>query len=53
MEEAEARVNKLLEEQTQIELEFGAIYSGKILELKDSGILLRLQEGRAVVIVTG
>ena len=48
LEEAEARINKLLEDQRQIELEFGAIYRGKILELKESGVLLRLQEGRAV-----
>lgn len=45
LEEAEEMVNKLLVQQKQIELEFGAIYSGKILELRDGGVLLKLQEG--------
>ena len=43
-------VNKLLEEEKQIELEFGAIYSGKILELRSTGVLLTLQDGMTVLI---
>ena len=39
-------VNKLLEDQKQIELEFGGIYTGKILELRNTGVLLTLQDGK-------
>ena len=51
LEEAETMVNKLLEEQKPIELEFGAIYTGKILELRNTGVLLTLQDGRIVFFV--
>ena len=44
-------VNKLLEEQKPIELEFGAIYTGKILELRNTGVLLTLQDGRIVFLL--
>ena len=50
LEEAELMVTKLLEEQKQIELEFGAIYTGKILELRNTGVLLTLQDGMTVLI---
>ena len=50
LEEAELLVNQLLEEQKQIELEFGAIYTGKILELRNTGVLLTLQDGNNVLI---
>ena len=43
-------VAKLLEEQKPLELEFGAIYSGKILELRNTGVLLTLQDGIIVLI---
>ena len=46
MEDAEMMVNKLLEEQKPIELEFGGVYTGKILELRNTGVLLTLQEGK-------
>ena len=50
LEEAELLVAKLLEEQKPLELEFGAIYSGKILELRNTGVLLTLQDGIIVLI---
>ena len=46
LEDAEMMVNKLLEEQKPIELEFGGIYTGKILELRNTGVLLTLQDGK-------
>ena len=50
LEEAELLVAKLLEDQKPLELEFGAIYSGKILELRNTGVLLTLQDGIIVLI---
>ena len=50
LEEAELLVAKLLEEQKPLELEFGAIYSGRILELRNTGVLLTLQDGIIVLI---
>ena len=50
LEEAELLVAELLEEQKQMELEFGAIYSAKILELRNTGVLLTLQDGIIVLI---
>ena len=50
LEEAELLVSQLLEEQKQLELEFGAIYTGKILELRNTGVLLTLEDGKTVLI---
>ena len=50
LEEAELLVNQLLEEQKPLELEFGAIYTGKILELRNTGVLLTLEDGKTVLI---
>ena len=42
MEEAEVMVESLLQEEKAPELEFGCIYTGKILELQDRGVMLEL-----------
>ncbi|CAF3860663.1 unnamed protein product, partial [Rotaria magnacalcarata] len=42
MNEAKQIINKLLEEMKEPELEFGGIYTGKIVEIRANGVLLQL-----------
>jgi hypothetical protein len=45
MEEAEERVQQLLEEEKVPELEFGAIYTGRVVEVLDRGVMLQVRGG--------
>ncbi|XP_013088414.2 polyribonucleotide nucleotidyltransferase 1, mitochondrial-like [Biomphalaria glabrata] len=42
MAEAKEMIDKLMEEQKEPELEFGAIYTGKIVEIRDFGVMVEL-----------
>ena len=46
MEEAQERLASLMED-SEPELEFGAIYTGTIVELRESGVMLRIGGSRA------
>ena len=45
MSEAEAMIEALLAEEKAMELEFGAVYTGKIVEMLDRGVMLSLGPG--------
>lgn len=42
LREAKEMIEKLLEETKEIELEFGAVYTGKIVEIRSNGVLVQL-----------
>jgi len=45
MAEARDMIDDLLKEEKPLELVFGAIYNGRIVEIKDRGVMLELQPG--------
>ena len=51
MQEAEAMVKELIEEEKAPELVFGAIYSGRVVEVLESGVMLELHPGRSPILV--
>lgn len=51
MEEAEEKVLQLLQEEKAPELEFGAIYTGTIVEILDRGVMLQLHESMDPVLL--
>lgn len=44
-------IEKLLEEMKEPELEFGGIYTGKIVELRSNGVLIQLYPTMPAVLV--
>lgn len=51
MDEAQEQINKWLEEQKAPELDFGGIYTAKIVEVKDIGVLVVLYPGMPPALV--
>jgi len=42
MDEAKTMVNEFLTEEKEPQLEFGGVYTGKIVELRESGVMVTL-----------
>ena len=51
MTEANAMIEELLTEEKQPVLEFGGVYSAKIVEIKDNGVLVTLYENMSPVLI--
>lgn len=51
MEEAQEIIQQLLEEQKELQLEFGAIYTAKIVEIRDHGVMVQLHDSVAPALV--
>ena len=49
--EAKQIIEKLLEEMKEPELEFGGIYTGKIVEVRPNGVLIQLYPNMPAVLV--
>ena len=51
LDEAKQVIDKLLEETKEPELEFGGIYTGKIVEVRSNGVLLQLHPSMPAVLL--
>lgn len=51
LEEAKQMIEKLLEETKEPELEFGGIYTGKIVEIRSNGVLIQLYPNMSPVLL--
>lgn len=51
MDEAKEKVEELLQDEKQPELEFGAVYHAKIVEIKDYGVMVELHPSMPPVLI--